>query len=131
MLSIRAHASGAVTVATVIVWFFIPVIDCLRLMITRRMSGRSPLSADRDHFHHRLEATIWAHVRAWDLSRDRGRDRDPRGCSAAGFPSLCIVALVIFYGGAIWRTAERPQHQIVFRFDRLPGYRIVNLREAL
>ena len=58
VLSIRAHASGAVTVATVIVWFFIPVADCLRLMITRRLSGRSPLSADRDHFHHRLETTF-------------------------------------------------------------------------
>ena len=60
ILSIRGHASGAITVATVIVWFFIPITDCLRLMITRWMSGRSPLSADRDHFHHRLEARFGA-----------------------------------------------------------------------
>jgi UDP-GlcNAc:undecaprenyl-phosphate GlcNAc-1-phosphate transferase len=58
VLAIRAHAAGAITVATVVAWFFIPVTDCLRLMIARQLKGRSPLSADRDHFHHRLEAKL-------------------------------------------------------------------------
>jgi UDP-GlcNAc:undecaprenyl-phosphate GlcNAc-1-phosphate transferase len=119
VLSIRAHAGGAITVATVIVWFFIPVTDCLRLMITRRMSGRSPLSADRDHFHHRLEARFGANsalviylgmVAATSIT-------------AAMLPNLalaCIGALVLFYAVAIWLTTDRPQQQIVFRFDRLP-----------
>lgn len=50
-----AHARGQVTLETAIVWFFIPVTDCLRLLISRPVRGRSPFLADHDHFHHRLE----------------------------------------------------------------------------
>ena len=121
VLSIRAHASGAVTVAMVIAWFFIPVADCLRLMITRRLSGRSPLSADRDHLHHRLEATMGTNAA---LGIYLGTVA-PTAIIAAALPAvapLCIAALVIFYGWVIWRTTERSsQEQIVFRFDRLSG----------
>lgn len=49
-----AHARGQVSLETVIVWFFVPVADCLRLMITRKLQGRSPFDGGRDHFHHRL-----------------------------------------------------------------------------
>ncbi len=121
VLSIRAHASGAITVATVIAWFFIPVADCLRLMITRRLSGRSPLSADRDHLHHRLEATFGTNPA---LAIYLGTVA-ATALIAAALPAaapLCIASLVIFYGWAIWRTTERStQEQIVFRFDRSPG----------
>ena len=53
-----AHARGEVSLETVIVWFFIPVADCLRLMITRKLRGRSPFDGGRDHFHHRLINSI-------------------------------------------------------------------------
>jgi UDP-GlcNAc:undecaprenyl-phosphate/decaprenyl-phosphate GlcNAc-1-phosphate transferase len=118
VLSIRAHAAGLITVATVIAWFFIPVVDCLRLMITRRLSRRSPLSADRDHLHHRLEAKLGArtavsvYLGAVALT----------SIVAAALPALTLVSigtLIVFYGAAIWLTAEsRPQRQIVYRFDR-------------
>lgn len=36
-------------------WFFIPIVDALRLMLFRMMDGRSPFSPDADHFHHILE----------------------------------------------------------------------------
>ncbi len=36
-------------------WFLIPVVDCLRLILWRAMQGRSPFSGDRDHLHHHLE----------------------------------------------------------------------------
>jgi UDP-GlcNAc:undecaprenyl-phosphate/decaprenyl-phosphate GlcNAc-1-phosphate transferase len=55
LLVTLAHARGQLTLETVIVWFFIPVADCLRLLISRPLRGRSPFLADRDHFHHRLE----------------------------------------------------------------------------
>jgi UDP-GlcNAc:undecaprenyl-phosphate GlcNAc-1-phosphate transferase len=120
ILTIRGHASGTITVATVVAWFFIPVVDCLRLMFTRRQSGRSPLSADRDHFHHRLQARFGTHsalaiyLGAVALS----------SITAAALPDLavaCIALLSLFYGVALWLTTERPQQQIVFRFDRLSG----------
>jgi UDP-GlcNAc:undecaprenyl-phosphate GlcNAc-1-phosphate transferase len=55
MMTVLAHARGHVVIETVLVWFYIPVVDCLRLLITRTSRGNSPFRADRDHFHHRLE----------------------------------------------------------------------------
>ena len=54
LLVLYLHNSWGVTGETVIVWFFLPVVDCLRLMIQRPMQGRSPFEGDRNHFHHRL-----------------------------------------------------------------------------
>ncbi len=39
-----------------VLWFWLPVLDCLRLMASRILAGRSPLSGDRNHFHHILMA---------------------------------------------------------------------------
>ena len=38
----------------VALWFLVPILDCLRLMMTRILSGRSPFSSDRSHLHHIL-----------------------------------------------------------------------------
>ncbi len=137
VLSIRAHASGAVTVATVIVWFFIPVADCLRLMITRQLSGRSPLTADRDHFHHRLQATFDTHA-ALGIYLGVVATTSIIATALPGLAPLCIAALGLFYGWAIWRTTERgAQEQIVFRFDRatvttsVPSGSVVMLSKAV
>lgn len=35
-------------------WFLVPVVDCLRLMVLRVARGRSPFAADRNHLHHIL-----------------------------------------------------------------------------
>jgi UDP-GlcNAc:undecaprenyl-phosphate GlcNAc-1-phosphate transferase len=58
LLALAAYARGRITIETVTVWFYVPVIDCLRLMITRRLQGRSPFAPDTDHFHHRLQAKM-------------------------------------------------------------------------
>lgn len=55
LLVIMAHARGQVPIETIIVWFFIPILDCLRLLVSRARQGLSPFEPDRDHFHHRLE----------------------------------------------------------------------------
>jgi len=39
----------------VALWFLIPVVDTLRLILYRIMAGRSPFSSDTIHFHHLLE----------------------------------------------------------------------------
>ena len=39
----------------VALWFLIPVVDALRLILYRIMAGRSPFSSDTIHFHHLLE----------------------------------------------------------------------------
>lgn len=49
------HKAGGVMPADMILcWFWLPVIDCLRLMVSRAIQGRSPFSSDRDHIHHIL-----------------------------------------------------------------------------
>jgi UDP-GlcNAc:undecaprenyl-phosphate GlcNAc-1-phosphate transferase len=58
LLAMMVYAQGRVTIETITVWFFIPVMDCLRLIITRRVQGRSALAPDADHFHHRLQAKM-------------------------------------------------------------------------
>ncbi|MGK2285759.1 glycosyltransferase family 4 protein [Pedomonas sp. V897] len=45
---------SALSAGPVAVWFIIPVLDCLRLLTTRLLKGRSPFSGDRDHLHHHL-----------------------------------------------------------------------------
>jgi hypothetical protein len=39
-------------------WFWLPVLDCVRLMTTRMLAGKSPMAGDRDHFHHMLHDYI-------------------------------------------------------------------------
>jgi UDP-GlcNAc:undecaprenyl-phosphate GlcNAc-1-phosphate transferase len=58
ILAISAHNRWGVSVETIIVWFFIPIMDCLRLIVTRARQGQAPSDADRDHFHHRLQDRI-------------------------------------------------------------------------
>lgn len=65
MLAIRTHSEGRLPIETALVWFYVPVLDCLRLIPLRLWRGRSPFQPDREHFHHRLSARLggrWAIV---------------------------------------------------------------------
>jgi UDP-GlcNAc:undecaprenyl-phosphate/decaprenyl-phosphate GlcNAc-1-phosphate transferase len=48
----------------ILLWFMVPVMDCLRLLVSRKLRGQSPFAADRTHFHHYL-ALRWT----WDRGR--------------------------------------------------------------
>jgi UDP-GlcNAc:undecaprenyl-phosphate/decaprenyl-phosphate GlcNAc-1-phosphate transferase len=54
MLYCYQVADGALPMLTVVLWLVVPVVDCLRVMATRMLYGRSPLEADKNHLHHRL-----------------------------------------------------------------------------
>ena len=58
LLLMLTYVQGRVTIETVIVWFYIPVVDCLRVMITRKLHGHSPVEPDTNHFHHRLRSKL-------------------------------------------------------------------------
>jgi len=45
-------SSGQVPADLFALWFWLPVADCLRLIILRMVRGRSPFDGDRTHFHH-------------------------------------------------------------------------------
>ncbi|HTT96489.1 MAG TPA: MraY family glycosyltransferase [Rhizomicrobium sp.] len=55
LLILRLHNHWGVLAETIIIWLFIPIVDCLRLMIMRPLLGHSPFEGDRNHFHHRLQ----------------------------------------------------------------------------
>jgi UDP-GlcNAc:undecaprenyl-phosphate/decaprenyl-phosphate GlcNAc-1-phosphate transferase len=48
----------------IIIWFMVPVMDCLRLLVSRKLRGQSPFAADRTHLHHYL-ALRWT----WERGR--------------------------------------------------------------
>jgi len=50
--------SGAVSAVEPILWFWLPVLDCLRLMASRRLAGKSPFFGDRNHIHHILQEYV-------------------------------------------------------------------------
>ncbi|HEX3663872.1 MAG TPA: MraY family glycosyltransferase [Rhizomicrobium sp.] len=58
LLAVRCHNSGRLHLETALVWFYIPVLDCLRLIVLRLWHGRSPFLPDRRHFHYRLAARL-------------------------------------------------------------------------
>ena len=47
-------SKGTMAAQMPVYWFWLPVIDCMRLMVTRVSEGKSPFAADRNHFHHML-----------------------------------------------------------------------------
>lgn len=54
----------------IMLWFLIPVVDCLRLLVFRTARGVSPFAPDRTHFHHYLAARWnwhWGRYIYWGL----------------------------------------------------------------
>jgi UDP-GlcNAc:undecaprenyl-phosphate GlcNAc-1-phosphate transferase len=49
------RSNGAMPAEVPVFWFWLPVADCMRLMVTRRLAGKSPLFGDRNHIHHILQ----------------------------------------------------------------------------
>ena len=89
---------STLTAGPIVIWFLIPVLDCLRLITVRLLKGRSPFSGDRDHLHHHLGYLI-----GW-----------PNGLFVywlmAGVPSLVVFLLpdalfqVLLGTGAVYAT---------------------------
>jgi UDP-GlcNAc:undecaprenyl-phosphate GlcNAc-1-phosphate transferase len=97
------QVSPSLPMATVVLWLAAPVLDCLRVMVARQLADRSPLAADRNHLHHRLER-IWGSRVAVALY-----------LALVGVPSLLaawrpeatallLPLSLLGYVGLIWRT---------------------------
>lgn len=86
--------SGTLHADTVMVWFIVPVLDCLRLIVVRISQHRSPASPDTDHLHHRLRRLLpgwWALICYWMLVA-------VPGVLAIAIPSLALVAVLAVSG---------------------------------
>ncbi len=103
ILAISAHNRWGVSVETIVVWFFIPIMDCLRLIVTRARQGISPSDADRDHFHHRLQDRIGKTAGLCTYLGVVGAS----SLLASVRPHLaliCMVVLTAFYFSFAWLT---------------------------
>jgi UDP-GlcNAc:undecaprenyl-phosphate GlcNAc-1-phosphate transferase len=88
---------------TVVLWLFVPVADTLRVMGTRLMHDRSPMTGDKNHLHHRLK-------RRWDPTQSLliylGLAGVP-SLAAAVWPmttELMLSLVVAGYSGVLWLT---------------------------
>lgn len=53
-LAVTGHPDSALGNMQLMGLFLLPVVDCLRLIVTRLRAGRAPFSPDREHLHHYL-----------------------------------------------------------------------------
>ena len=97
------NQSASLTMPMVVLLLLVPVVDCLRVMATRLLAGRSPLQGDRNHLHHRLSrqwrwpASVLVYLSIAVLP----------GLLAALWPQATGTMLVlapVAYAGVLWRT---------------------------
>lgn len=56
ILTYNVGASVTVYADTIFVWLALPTLDCLRVVISRKLTKANPFYAGRDHLHHMLMA---------------------------------------------------------------------------
>lgn len=89
----------------VVIWFLVPVLDCIRLMTTRLLAGRAPFEPDRNHLHHFLWDTMpWRYglVLYWALVA-------LPSLGAYFFPALTVafVVLALVLYGTVFLVCQR------------------------
>lgn len=57
-IAVYRQTHSNLSALTVAIWFWLPVADCIRLMVTRVLAARSPFDGDRQHLHHILLAAM-------------------------------------------------------------------------
>jgi UDP-GlcNAc:undecaprenyl-phosphate GlcNAc-1-phosphate transferase len=103
LLLMLSYSQGRVTIETVTVWFFIPVADCLRLITTRRLQGRSPVASDSDHFHHRLQSKLGTNYGLFAYIASVAGTSFVASL-APHFALVCLIALTAIYFSFAWLT---------------------------
>lgn len=98
LLAILVHNAGRLPLETVIVWFFLPVVDCFRLIALRTWRHRSPFRPDKNHFHHRLASWIGDQPAFWIYAgivaiASLTATLDPR------MADVCIAVQAVFFLG--------------------------------
>ena len=98
LLAILTHNAGRLPLETVIVWFFLPVVDCFRLIGLRTWRHRSPFRPDKNHFHHRLASWIGEQPAFWTYAgivtvASLTATLDPR------MADVCIAVQAVFFIG--------------------------------
>ena len=109
------QSNGAMPAEMPLCWFWLPILDCARLMISRSFAGKSPMAGDCNHFHHILHRYMrmrYALIVYLALLGAPGLIAEAFGITAGdGVLLLCLVcyAVIVVFLPALfsWRT-ERP-----------------------
>jgi UDP-GlcNAc:undecaprenyl-phosphate GlcNAc-1-phosphate transferase len=109
LLILRLHNYWGVTAETIMVWFFVPIVDCLRLMITRPLQGRSPFEADRNHFHHRL-GERFGEAKGLAIYLSLVGSTSLTAALRADCAPACLAVLALAYAGLMWLTGTSAVH---------------------
>ncbi|MBM3516445.1 MAG: undecaprenyl/decaprenyl-phosphate alpha-N-acetylglucosaminyl 1-phosphate transferase [Alphaproteobacteria bacterium] len=109
LLTVYVYAVGfdGLRADVIVLWFCVPVLDCLRLMATRIAAGRSPFSSDRSHLHHVLKRWLpWRYGLAVYL----GLVGLPAVLAVwrPGYTLLWLVIELSLYAAILVRGARRP-----------------------
>ena len=106
--SIAAYHQGAQGHAELpVLWFWLPVLDCLRLFIFRVMNHRHPFTGDRNHVHHMLLDIVppWLALAIYlaflALPGFLARIDEDWGTASL------IFGIIAYAGFIIWRTPAR------------------------
>jgi UDP-GlcNAc:undecaprenyl-phosphate GlcNAc-1-phosphate transferase len=88
--------NGYMAAQVPVYWFWLPVLDCVRLMVLRTMNGQSPFTPDRDHFHHMLLERMRP-SRALALYLTLLAAPGVAAMFSEGFASTTLVICIAFY----------------------------------
>jgi len=117
LLILRLHNHWGVTAETIIVWLFIPIVDCLRLMIMRPLHGHSPFDADRGHFHHRLHDRFGKRA-ALAIYLGLVASTSLAATLAPNLAPLCLFALGCVYVGLLFASSETVTRPVPVKITR-------------
>ena len=109
LLILNLHNAWGVTAETIVVWLFLPIADCLRLMVSRPLHGHSPLQGDRDHFHHRLQERFGKNT-GLAIYLGLVAASSFTATLAPALAPACLAVLACAYGGLMWLTSASAVH---------------------
>ena len=102
---------GSAKVALALLVLGVPIIDTFWIIIRRVSSGRSPFSADRGHFHHRLLDLGLSHRQAVLLIYGIGIVLALAGLLLSGRGQISVFLIVVIAGGLALYLLIRRAHE--------------------
>ncbi|MFV3129415.1 glycosyltransferase family 4 protein [Niveispirillum sp. KHB5.9] len=109
-LAVTGHADSSLTNMQLMGLFLLPVLDCLRLIVSRIRSGRAPFSPDREHLHHYLLRWLVSPTRTAMFYWTMVALPNAAGILVGGISGfmVTIVLTLVLYRIALARTASVP-----------------------
>ncbi|MBP7339056.1 glycosyltransferase family 4 protein [Niveispirillum sp.] len=109
-LAITSHPDSSLTNMQLMGLFLLPVVDCLRLIVSRLRAGRAPFSPDREHLHHYLLRWLVSPTRTALAYWTMVAVPNAAGVLIGGVPGFMatLVLTLTLYRLAIARTAAVP-----------------------